>query len=352
MLTNEKIKEAINCKQIQITISFYYEDEKLIFSENEENLLESRLVDNLYSDRLKLTMGNSVKVLNNKRIKSKYRFKSSKDWYDLRKSHNKYVIKPGESIIILTNERIKLNGKYACIIIPRISLSDVGVVVTTAYVDPHYQGLMRLQLSNLSDKTYELSSLEAIAQCFFFELTDFVPEKYKEQFAEKSVFYGQTWKAIMNSDRNPFPIKKQSIKVDKISILKEKINLFGGFLKKNISVVMLITNCVALLLGYRVFKEEYTKYADVMNQIEHFLEPKFSEIIINSGQIYGEKTISVDCSKSDIITVLCNNDEVRYKILSGDVENETIIVFSYSLPSVLNDRYEMNFEYIIVRRIE
>jgi len=50
--------------------------------------------------------------------------------------------------------------------------------------------------------------------------------------------------------------------------------------------------------------------------------------------------------------VLCNNDEVRYKILSGDVENETIIVFSYSLPSVLNDRYEMNFEYIIVRRIE
>lgn len=350
MLSQAKIIEAINKNDIEISISFCYDKGELVFGE--QKLLESTLKDNLYSDRLKLTMGPIIKVLNRKKIKTKYRFKSLPDCFDLRKSNNKYIINPGESITVLTNEKIKLNGKYACIVIPRISLSDVGIVVTTAYVDPFYQGLMRLHLSNLSDQTYELSSLEAIAQCFFFELSDSVSEIYKEEFSMKSVFFGQTWKGILSSDRNPFPIKKQSLIVDRFLKLKNQMNLIGSYIKKHSLIFMIISNLVVILCGYAAFKHEFMQYTTATQQIEEFLEPIASEIVIDAGKLYGEKEVIVPYEKSDIVTVLSNNDEIRYKILSSDVKNETKIVFSYSLSSALVDSYEMNFTYIIVRRIK
>lgn len=352
MLSQEKIIEAINSGEIEISISFCYDEGKLVFCETEQKLLESPLKDNLYSDRLKLTMGPIIKILNRKRIKSKYRFKALPDCFDLRQSDNKYIINPGESITVLTNEKIRLNGKYACIVIPRISLSDVGVVVTTAYVDPFYQGVMRLHLSNLSDQTYELSSLEAIAQCFFFELSDTVSEIYKDQFSMKSVFFGQTWKGILSSDRNPFPIKKQSVIVDRFLNLKNQMNLIGSYIKQHSLIFMLITNLVVILCGYAAFKQEFMQYTTAMQQIEDFLEPTASEIVINAGELYGEKEIIVPYEKSDIVSVLSNNDEVQYKILSSDVKSETRIVFSYSLSTASVENYELNFTYVIIRRIK
>lgn len=352
MLSQEKIIEAINSNEIEISISFCYDKGKFVFCENEQKLLESPLKDNLYSDRLKLTMGPIIKVLNRKKIKSKYRFKSLPDCFDLRKSDNKYVINPGESITVLTNEKIKLNGKYACIVIPRISLSDVGIVVTTAYVDPYYQGVMRLHLSNLSDQTYELSSLEAIAQCFFFELSDNVSEVYKDEFSTKSVFFGQTWKGILESDRDPFPIKKQSVIVDKFLNLKKQMDLVGSFIKQHSLIFVFITNLVVILGGYAAFKQEFMQYTAAMQQIEDFLEPTASEIVINTGELYGEKEIIVPYEKSDIVSILSNNDEIQYKILSSDVKSETKIVFSYTLSSTLTENYEVNFTYVIIRRIK
>ncbi|MEY8391903.1 hypothetical protein AALA98_11110 [Lachnospiraceae bacterium 45-W7] len=229
MLGNEEIKKVITDKEIELTVSFGFKDGMPTQYETEQDLLSTQLKDNLYSDRLKLTMGPIVKVLNQKLVKSKFRFKATRDCCDLRKSNNKYTINPGESIVILTNERIKLNGKYACLIVPRISMSDVGIVVTTAYVDPYYNGVMRLHLSNLSDKSYELTFLETIAQCFFFELPDYVPEKFEEEFSMKSVFFGQTWNGILNSDRNPFPTKKESANVDRLSNIKYQINILIRF---------------------------------------------------------------------------------------------------------------------------
>lgn len=352
MLSHVKILKAIENGDIEIFVSFYYKDGKLTPYENEQKLLFSQLKDNLYSDRLKLTMGPIVKVLKNKPVNSKYRFKTSRNCHDLMKSNNRYIINPGESIIILTNERIKLNGKYACIVVPRISLSDVGIVVSTAYVDPYYNGVMRLHLSNLSDKSYELTSLEAIAQCFFFELSDVVSESFKDQFSTKSVFFGQTWKEILNSDRNPFPIKKESADVNNLSNIRYQWDIVWSFIKKNSLIVTIITYFFIFFSGCIIFWQDYTKYKKTMDEIREFLEPTASEIIINSGETYGEKEIMVNYAKSEIISVLLSNDDIHYKILSGDVENETRIVFWTSLSSAIVDKYEINFTYVIVRRIK
>lgn len=352
MLSNEKVKEAISTNEIEITISFGIEDGNIVEYTEEKNLLLSPLHSNLYSDRLKLTMGPIINVLNKPAISSKYRFKTFPNFYDLRKSNNRFIIHPGESVIVLTNERIKLNGRYACLIVPRISLSDVGIVVTTAYVDPFYDGVMRLHLSNFSNKAYELKSLEAIAQCFFFELSDPVSKRFKEQFSQKSVFFGQTWSEIIHSDRNPFPTKKGAASINKLSDLKYQLGLIWAFIKKHSLIFALITNIALISIGYNSFVEKLTDYNMVLDQIETSLKPLASEIVINPGESYGEKEIVVDYAKSEIVGIICNNDEIYYKILSGDTEDETKIIFSFSLSSPPTDVYEINFTYSILRSIQ
>ena len=258
MLSNEKIKKAISTNEIEITIFFGKKDGNLVEYTEEKNLLLSPLKNNLYSDRLKLTMGPIINVLSKPSINSKYRFKTFPNFHDLRKSNNRFIIHPGESVIVLTNERIKLNGKYACLIVPRISLSDVGIVVTTAYVDPFYDGVMRLHLSNFSNKAYELKSLEPIAQCFFFELSDPVSKQFKEQFSQKSVFFGQTWPEIIHSDRNPFPTKKGAASINKLADLKYQFGLIWAFIKKHSLILALITNIALISIGYNSFVEKLT----------------------------------------------------------------------------------------------
>jgi len=351
MLSIDRIVRAINDKEIEISVAFSLENGVPTLYETEQNLLSSSSKDNLYSDRLKLTMGPIVRV-DKKTINPKYRFKARPDCFDLRKADNKYVIHPGESIIVLTNEKIRLNGRYACLIVPRISLSEVGIVVTTAYVDPFYYGLMRLQLSNLSNKAYELTALEAIAQCFFFELSDPVSEVFKDQFSTKSVFFGQTWHEILNTDRKPFPTKKEAASIDKYTNFKYQLNILGSFVKKHSLIFAFFANVFVIICGISAFKQKFEKYSSTMDQVEEYLNPTASEIVVDPGEKYGEKEIIVNCAKSEIISVLCNNDEIHYKILSGDVEDKTKIVFAFSLSSPSANKYIMNFTYIVVRRIK
>ncbi len=351
MLNYQEILNAIQNKEIEITVSYGSKNGVPFQYDTERPLLRSEAAENLYSDRLKITMGTLVKILDKRGVSKKHRFKSNDKVYDLSTPDYKYVIRPGESIIILTNERIKLSGKYACLVVPRISLSDVGIVVTTAYVDPYYDGLMRLHISNLSDKTYELKALEAIAQCFFFKFSAPVSTNFKEQFSLKSVFWGQTWKEINGTDRNPFPTKKSSTQDDKFSLIKYQWRIIWEFIKKHSLLFALLANIFVLAAGITAVKQNFEKYSFTVNQISTSLEPIASEIVIQAGSDYGEKEIAVAIQKSDIVTILCNNDNICYQVLSGVSPDESIIRFSYSLDKPSENSYEFGFTYAIIRRI-
>lgn len=68
MLSNEKIRKALDDKEIEIAVSFEFKEGTPTSNEIEKDFLSSSLTDNLYSDRLKLTMGPIVKVLNKKML--------------------------------------------------------------------------------------------------------------------------------------------------------------------------------------------------------------------------------------------------------------------------------------------
>lgn len=351
MLNDETIKKELKYGGIDISVAFYETQEGNIESYAEEkNILESPLSKNIYSDRVKLTLGPLVKVLDNVPIPKKNRFKNMIDCYDLRTNGNKYVLKPGESIILITNEKIKLNGNFGCLVIPRISLSDVGIVVSTAYVDPYYHGVMRLHMINLSKNPYELKVVEAIAQCFFFKLTNSVSIKYQEEFSAKSVFYGQTWNGILQTDRIPFPTKKNSIVSNTLENIAHQLKSLIGMLQKYSLLIIIITNAIAILVSYNALLVKFENTEKKVNYITEWLNPTASEILVKQGKTNGEKEIIVDCPKADIITVLCNNDDISYRIASGNTNDESIITFTYELSSKTNTDYEINFTYVIVKR--
>lgn len=351
MLTDSNIKQAINNKKIEILISLRVDTEgKCQLLTPLQPIQQSLLKDNLYSDRLKLTMGPVVKMLNNKRVKKKNRFKGYKDCYDMRTSDNKILINPGESIIILTNERIKLNGEYACLIVPRISLTDVGIVVSTAYVDPFYDGLLRLHLTNMSNKAYELKTLESIAQCFFFELSSNASSKYKDEFSAKSVFYGQTWKGILEEDRHPFPTKKVNAQMGKGEQVKNQVKKIGKIFKEYSLIGSAATILITAVVGYYGINYRLVEYYSKVEKLAQWMESTDSEIVIPAGQLRGEKKIKIKVPKENVITVMVNNEDVHYKIFSGTTINEAEIVFSYSLSNISEQTTQIDFSYVVIGR--
>lgn len=350
MLNDNQIKKALYDEKIKVFYYFYKDTNGNIVKFNEEKsfIESSEFSTYLYSDRLKITLGPVIKPLKRKRISSKYRFKNQSEYFDMSKSGNTYVINPGESIIILTNERIVLDGCHSVLIIPRVSLSEVGIIVTAAYIDPYYNGLLRLNVSNNSQSPYELKTLETIAQCFFFELPDEASKDYASQFSQKSVFLGQNWKAIFNEDRPPFPVKKNKVQTNPFfDAVKYSFHAVFNFINKNALITAVISALVFGWAGYTSFNS----YKDNTERIISNFEAKPTEIIINSGDIYGEREVTVACEKDEILSVLCNNDNIRFEIFSGDDSGTTKIVFSYKLDTPQINKYEIDFKYVILRKV-
>ena len=63
MLSDKKIKDAIKNKEIEILISFIKKNGVPTLLDKEKNILDTDMKNQIYSDRLKLTMGPVVKVL-------------------------------------------------------------------------------------------------------------------------------------------------------------------------------------------------------------------------------------------------------------------------------------------------
>ncbi len=356
MISCSEIQAAINNSEIKISYGF---KKDFTFIADEVDFNNSDFKSNLYSDRLKLTLGVIVKSHKKRPFNLKTRFKSFSNCIDIRKTNNKYLLKPNESITILTNERISINGNYSALIMPKVSLSEVGIVVTPAYIDPYYDGLLRLLVTNTSDSSFELKALEAIAQCYFFKFIQPVPEEFKEYFSQKSVFHGQNWKSIIEEDRSPFPTKKNPFSDSITGKMVYQFKNIWYFLKEYSFVSTLITFLVVLLLGFGIIKEEYHKFIDKVKNNASILENlksdfrlNKSEIIINKGLKTGQKEIKIKIPKREIISVLCPNGLIKSTILSGESDDESVIIFSYEIPEKAKNEVKIEFEYSILRELK
>lgn len=360
MLTYTQIQEAIEKKEIEIFYSFKKKnDTDIEFVSDEFSFKDSEFKSNLYSNRLKLTLGPVVKRHKNKSFNSKLRFKGFSNYVDMRNNSNTYILKPKESITILTNERISLNGNYSAIILPKVSRFEVGIVVTPAYIDPYYDGILRLLITNTSESSFPIKVLETIAQCYFFRFSEEVPVEFKRTFARKSRFYGLNWQMIINNDADPFPVVKNPSIDSPFTKMAHFFKNIWYFLKENslsATIILVLVSFIGLWQTFNKKQEtliqEIGKNTPVIEQLKNDFRLEKSEIIIKQGEKIGYKEIKLKTPKREIISILCPNDLIKYEILSGGNENESNIIFSYEAKENVKSNEKIEFEYSIFKELK
>jgi dUTPase len=167
-----------------------------------------------FGDRLGLTLGPIVVSDKFNRLPGRVLFKGRPGHFDLSQSDGQIEIMPGESLGVHSIEYVRIGAKVAAYILPRLTLATAGLVVMPTYIDPYWEGILQLYITNFSTRPYSLKFGERIAICRFYEVkgADENPE-VKSQFAQKSHHYGLNWRRILDSDADVQPRRKRHVPV-------------------------------------------------------------------------------------------------------------------------------------------
>jgi deoxycytidine triphosphate deaminase len=303
---------------------------------------------NLYSSRLHLTVGPIVKTHQRLSVAGRKTYLHHKRCFDLREQNDAIVVAPYELLSIATNERIALDGKTSALVTPRITSTDSGLILSTAYIDPYYDGIMRVVLCNMTPERQTLRLLEPIAQCFFFDVPSDVDVSFKMGFAQKSVFYGQNWQRVLNSDSDPFPRRKIPIQEPSVrERLEAAVKNLGSLnaIQKFFTGAGILT-VAGLLIGLGRFLNVTTNYERLRKDVDTLIQRGATEdeaapllgnrdIIIPAGA--GEGRVRVNIAVASVSTPhvwltidrtsTINEDNVRlsYILMPGKNPSETSV---------------------------
>lgn len=161
--------------------------------------------------RLQLTLGPVVRTHRSEWVPGRTRFKSGNDYVDIRADKNTLIVEPGETITAITNEYVKFGGTVAALVTPRVTTTDSGLLLATAYIDPFYEGLLRVTLHNATQQRQAIRLTEPIAQCLFFHVDGEIAPAFQAELSAKSVFFGNTWQKILDEDSDPLPRRKRPV---------------------------------------------------------------------------------------------------------------------------------------------
>lgn len=151
--------------------------------------------------KIRLHVGYLVRTLSDTRwINPKTLFNNRDGIVDLRKlEDHKYELQPKESIILFTNESIKMGAGYFGVILSRVSLEETGLVVSQSYIDPNWDGVLQLIITNNSETPKLLQ-----AHCEIANLVILTMDKPTKQTGHhRNDHYGVTWELI--SDNPIYP---------------------------------------------------------------------------------------------------------------------------------------------------
>lgn len=176
---------------------------------NTTNAATRAFLTNLFGDRLAITLGPIVRSLRYTRHPRRHIFRGTPGVFDLT-SKGEIDVQPNESLTVSSIEQITLGASTAALILPRLSLATVGVVVAPTYIDPHWNGILQLLLTNTNARPVTLKLGERIAICRFYGIVGGpIPDDLKLSFPQKSHHFGLNWDKIFDSDADPQPLRKQ-----------------------------------------------------------------------------------------------------------------------------------------------
>lgn len=192
VLNNEGIIGAL--KSGKITITEYTWDKKVKAKPFNVSQLKG-------GHKIRLHVGFLVRTLSDKRwLHPKILFNKRDGIIDLRKLRSRqYELQPKESVILFTNEVIKMGSEYFGVILSRVSLEETGLVVSQSYIDPNWDGVLQLIVTNNSETPKLLQEHCEIANLFVFKMDQ--PARTTRQ--NKNDHYAVTWETICDNPMYP-----------------------------------------------------------------------------------------------------------------------------------------------------
>lgn len=192
ILNNEGIVDAINSREFEITEFMW------------DNKLESKAFDTSSlkdGHKIRLHVGYLIRTLSDKRwINPKALYHKRDGIIDLRKlSEHQYILKPGESVILFTNEAIKMGPNIFGLLLSRVSLEENGLIVSPSYIDPNWNGLIQLVVTNNSETEQILQEHCEIANLILLKMN----KPTTVTTIPKNGHFAVTWESIKDNPRLP-----------------------------------------------------------------------------------------------------------------------------------------------------
>jgi len=256
VLSSTSIESLLRDGSLEIAYSFlpaatgtgvdYYPNRIPVAVDDGDNQASKFFRQRMSAFRLQLTVGPVVKSHYGRPVPGRPSFKDVHEYTDIRETGDRFIIEPGEVVSVITNEHVRFDDRVAAIVTPRVTTTDSGLLLATAYIDPCYEGLLRVTLQNATTFRQELRLLEPVAQCIFFSVNGAVADKFQQDLAAKSVFFGNTWKKILEEDSEPFPRRKRPVHRRKV---REWIQLGWQWTTRNLPRAILSLALVAAIVS-------------------------------------------------------------------------------------------------------
>lgn len=237
---------------------------------NEPGSLGYRLFErHFFGDRLGLTLGPVVVSDHFSRLHGRVLFKGRPGHFDLTKTGGEIEIMPGESLTVNTIEYVALGAQTAAYILPRLTLATAGLVVATTYIDPQWEGILQLYLTNLSPHPYGLRFGERVAICRFYTVVGApTPSSVKSSFAQKSHHFGHNWQRVLDTDAETQPRRKGRVPA---AVYAERLkrglrNLITTW--QNITGIALVVALISAIFAYARFEEKAAQIDSLMSEVK------------------------------------------------------------------------------------
>lgn len=272
MLSKRQVQERLEAGEIRIGYSFDVRDGTLTRSEpaqlvqpRNQDLFSTRLFDrSFFGDRFAIRLGPIVLSHVYKKVGGRKRFKNRPGVFDLRETGGSIWIMPGEGLTVSSIENIALGANTGAIILPRLSLATAGVMATTTYIDPCWDGILQLYIQNSTPHVYELKAGESVAVCRFYQANVSEPaEELRRLFASKSHHYGLNWENILDSDRDPQPLRKNPVRDIWYRRLRRFLTVFVREHWGYVVGASIFSMIVAFLIGLGAFYEKMKRIDDL-----------------------------------------------------------------------------------------
>lgn len=239
VLNNAGIIDALNQGEIEI-IKYTWDNTNVTLSKYDPLELKE-------GHKIRLHVGFLVRTLSDKRwLNPKVLYNKRDGIVDLRKlEERKYALQPKESIILFTNESIRLGPNYFGLLLSRVSLEETGLIVSPSYIDPNWNGVLQLVVTNNSETPKLIQEYCEISNLILFKME----QRADVTIQKRNDHYGVTWEMISSNPIFPkWQDRKRSVRLKIRHMIRTYWIVFTGI--GLVGAVAIIYQIISLLLNF------------------------------------------------------------------------------------------------------